>query len=123
MHDFDLAPFGGGHALGHHLGRTRLHGEQRDGYTARGILTAPGLKAGPMAVTFDGSYAQKQLDIRSATVAHAPSGARASVKGGVDIVTGGPRLDLTGAMDDFRWPLADSTPAFSSRAAASRWRA
>ena len=67
-----------------------------------------------MAVTFDGKYAAKHVDIRSATVAHAASGARASVKGGVDIVKGGPKLDLSGQWTQFRWPLADNTPAFSS---------
>ena len=113
VHDFDLAPFGGGRALGIISGELDFTAAS-SGYTARGNLTAPGLKAGPMAVTFDGSYAQKHVDIRSATVAHAPSGARASVKGSVDIVSGGPRLDLTGQWTQFRWPLAASTPAFRS---------
>ena len=113
VHDFDIAPFGGGHALGIISGEIDFTAAS-SGYTAHGNLTAPGLKAGPMAVTFDGSYAAKHVDIRSATVAHAPSGARASVKGGVDIVSGGPRLDLTGQWTQFRWPLAASTPAFRS---------
>jgi len=113
VRDFDLVPFGGGRALGIISGELDLTADS-DGYTAKGDLTAPGLKAGPMAVTFDGSYANKHVDIRSATVAHAASGAHASVKGGVDIVPGGPKLSLAGQWTQFRWPLADSTPAFSS---------
>jgi translocation and assembly module TamB len=113
VHDFDLAPFGGGRALGIISGELDLTAAS-SGYTARGNLTAPGLKAGPMAVTFDGSYAAKHLQIRSATVAHAASGARASVSGTADIVRGGPQLDLDGQWTQFRWPLAADTPAFSS---------
>ena len=111
--DFDLEPFGGGRALGIISGELDFTAAS-SGYTARGMLTAPGLKAGPMGVTFDGSYAAKHLQIRSATVAHAASGAHATVRGGVDIVRGGPQLDLAGQWTQFRWPLADDTPAFSS---------
>ena len=113
VHDFDLEPFGGGRALGIISGELDV-GASSSGYTASGNLTAPGLKAGPMAVTFDGRYQNKHVDIRSATVAHAPSGARASVRGGVDIVRGGPRLELGGQWTQLRWPLADDTPAFNS---------
>ena len=53
--DFDLAPFGGGRALGIISGELDFTAAS-SGYTARGMLTAPGLKAGPMGVTFDGSH-------------------------------------------------------------------
>jgi len=113
VRDFDLVPFGGGSALGILSGQLDVTADTR-GYTARGNVTAPGLKAGPMAVTFDGAYADKHLQIRQATAAHAASGARASVRGDVDIVPGGPRVALAGEWTRFRWPLAASAPAFSS---------
>jgi len=113
VRDFDLVPFGGGSALGIISGQLDVTADAH-GYTARGNVTAPGLKAGAMAVTFDGAYADKHLQIRQATAAHAASGARGSVHGDVEIVAGGPRLALTGEWTRFRWPLAASAPAFSS---------
>ncbi len=113
VRDFDLVPFGGGSALGILSGQLDVTANS-SGYTARGDVTAPGLKAGAMAVTFDGAYADKHLLIRQATAAHAASGARASVHGDVDIVAGGPRLALSGEWTRFRWPLAANAPAFTS---------
>ena len=113
VRDFDLVPFGGGSALGILSGQLDVTANS-SGYTARGDVTAPGLKAGAMAVTFDGAYADKHLLIRQATAAHAASGARASVHGDVDIVAGGPRLALSGEWTHFRWPLAANAPAFTS---------
>jgi len=113
VHDFDLVPFGGGGALGILSGQLDV-GANSNGYTAHGSVTAPGLKAGPMAVTFDGTYADRHLEIRQATATHAPSGARASVHGGVDVVPGGPKLALAGDWTRFRWPLSSNEPAFTS---------
>lgn len=113
IQDFDLVPFGGGDALGIISGQLDLTANN-DGFTARGSLTPPGLKAGAMAVTFDGAYSNKHLEIRHATATHASSGAHGSVHGGVDIISGGPRLTLAGEWTNFRWPLAGLQPAFSS---------
>lgn len=113
VRDFDLVPFGGGSALGILSGELDVTANPR-GYTARGTVTAPGLKAGPMAVTFDGAYADKHLQIRQATATHAASGAHGSVHGDVEIVEGGPRLALAGEWTRFRWPLAATEPAFTS---------
>jgi translocation and assembly module TamB len=111
--DFDLVPFGGGDALGVISGTLDI-GANNDGFTAKGMLTPPGLEAGPLAVTFDGSYADKHVLIRSATATHAASHARLNVRGDVNITGDGPHLALQGHWTQFRWPLAANDPAFSS---------
>ncbi|MEO6185321.1 MAG: hypothetical protein ABIP38_07760, partial [Steroidobacteraceae bacterium] len=111
--DFDIVPFGGGRALGIISGKLDLTADS-DGFTANGSLVPPGLKAGAFQVDFHGAYADKHLTIQQATAVHAPSGARASVQGGVDIIKGGPQLDLSGDWTRFRWPLLGAAPAFLS---------
>lgn len=110
--DLDLSVFGGGDALGLITAQVKVTADQ-DGYTAKGPVTAPGLKAGPMDLDFNGFYNDKRLTVRAATVVH-PSGARATTHGTVDIVEGGPRLELHGDWTRFRWPLQGADPAFTS---------
>ncbi len=115
--DFDLQPFGGGKALGIISGEldvTASAAAVGTGFTAKGSLTPPGLKAGAMGVDFQGAYSSKVLTIENAVVTHAPSGARATTRGRVVVVQGGPLLDLRGAWTQFRWPLAAEMPAFAS---------
>jgi translocation and assembly module TamB len=113
VRDFDLRPFGGGNALGIIAGELDL-AASNDGFTAKGALTPPGLKSGPVNVDFSGEYGNKRLTIRQANLLHAPSGSRATVRGTVDVVPHGPKLGLTGEWSNFRWPLSAKEPAFLS---------
>jgi translocation and assembly module TamB len=113
VQDLDLQPFGGGSALGIISGELDIT-SVANAFTARGRLTPPGLKAGAFGVDLRGSYSQKVVAIENAAVTHASSSARATARGNVRIVKGGPELDLAGEWNRFRWPLTSSVPAFSS---------
>ena len=113
VRDLDLEKFGGSSALGLLSGELDITANSQE-YTGRGQVNVPVLEAGPLAATFAGFYSNRQLQIRSASFAHAPSGAQAQVRGDVTLVEGGPRLDLRGQWTRFRWPLAAAEPAFSS---------
>ncbi|MEO6080109.1 MAG: translocation/assembly module TamB domain-containing protein [Steroidobacteraceae bacterium] len=113
VQDLNLQPFGGGTVLGIISGTLDITAASV-GFAAKGSLTPPGLKAGALGVDFHGAYSQRVLTIQRATVTHATSGARATTHGTVTIVKGGPQLDLAGDWATFRWPLAESAPAFSS---------
>ncbi|HYP79405.1 MAG TPA: hypothetical protein VEQ17_03895, partial [Steroidobacteraceae bacterium] len=111
--DFDLATFGGSSVLGLLSGELDITADAKE-YTARGTVNVPLLEAGPLATTFTGFYSNRVFEIRSASFTHAPSGSHAQVHGEVGLVEGGPRLDLSGEWDHFRWPLAAKEPAFNS---------
>jgi translocation and assembly module TamB len=113
VQDFDLQPFGGGTALGIISGELDVT-SVANAFTAKGRLTPPGLKAGAFGVDFRGSYSRKVVTIQAAAATHAASGARATTRGNVTIVRGGPALQLSGEWSRFRWPLASAAPAFSS---------
>jgi translocation and assembly module TamB len=113
VEDFDLRPFGGGSVLGIISGGLDVTANS-SGFTAKGSLTPPGLKAGALGVDFRGSYNDKVVTIQQAIVTHAPSGARATTQGSVTVMKGGPELALSGQWTRFRWPLAAAEPAFSS---------
>ncbi len=113
VRDFDLQKFGGGKALGIISGELDV-AAAGEGFSAKGLLTPPGLKAGAFGVDFHGSYSQKVVTIQRTTITHAPSGARATVQGTATIVKGGPELDLAGSWTSFRWPLPAAEPAFAS---------
>lgn len=111
--EFDLAAFGGGHALGDIHGKVNVL-VNGDGIFANGALTPEGLAAGPFDIDFDGKYTAKTLAIRRAHLRHQGSGARATAAGRIRIEDGGPWLDLSGRWNDFRWPLPDEAPAMRS---------
>jgi len=111
--DFDLATFGGTSALGLLAGELDITADAKE-YTAHGNVIVPLFEAGPLASTFTGFYSNKQLEIRSASFTHAASGTTAKVHGQVELVEGGPRLELSGDWSRFRWPLATKEPAFNS---------
>jgi translocation and assembly module TamB len=111
----DLTAWGASGVLGFIAGELQI-GADRDGFQARGALTAPGLKAGPLDVDFSGSYADRVLSIAHLRLHHAASNASASATGTVGIVAGGPRLDLRGNWQDFRWPLGQSAAPVHSGA-------
>ena len=67
------------------------------GFTATGPLDPAGLAAGPIDVDFAGSYAEKQVADRAHRTAATPaSRTHMILRGSVEVVTGGPALDLTG---------------------------
>ena len=101
----DLAAWGGGHALGIVTGALDLHGD-RSGYRANGTLTAPGLRAGPLDLDIQGSYAARVLHVAQLTLRHAPSGSTLRARGDVGFVQHGPSLALDGEWSGLRWPLA-----------------
>lgn len=117
VRNLDLRAFGGGAALGAIAGELQLAGDP-DGIRVAGSLDPAGLGAGPFDVSFDGAYAAKTLRVRHTEIRHPASGAQATIAGSVDIVPGGPRLDLAGRWRGFRWPLVgDDIGASSPRGA------
>lgn len=115
VRNFDLQAWGGGNALGIITGTLDLQGD-RNGFSARGPLTAPGLKAGPLQVDFAGGYAARVVDVNRLLLLHRPSGTQLSAAGTIGIVADGPQLDLRGAWQQLRWPLADdAAPVHSAR--------
>ncbi|MGE0580705.1 MAG: translocation/assembly module TamB domain-containing protein [Steroidobacteraceae bacterium] len=110
---FDLAAFGGGHALGAIDGKVDV-AVNDDGIRASGVLTPHGLAAGAFDVDFDGKYAAKALTIRRVNFRHQGSGASADATGLIRIGAGEPWLDLSGRWNDFRWPLSAEAPVVRS---------
>jgi translocation and assembly module TamB len=104
---FDLRAWGAGNALGIITGALQLNGD-RDGFHARGELTPPGLQAGPLQVDFDGSYAERVVNVATLRLVHRPSGTALTAAGTIGVVSKGPQLDLRGQWQSLRWPLADT---------------
>lgn len=113
--DFDLRAFGAGPVLGKISGDLALAIDKL-GYRASGVLESSGLGVGPFDVGFDGSFAQKVLTARRIVLVHPGSGAQVEAAGEIGIVDQGPRLDLQGRWQDFRWPLAGAAPVVRSSA-------
>jgi translocation and assembly module TamB len=113
----DLREFGGGGFLGLIDGRLELQVD-RAGYRAQGSLLPPGLGAGPVAVDFDGSYSRGVVTARRIGLNHrgvgTGPGTQVALAGTIAISDSGPRLDLRGDWQQFRWPLAVATPAVRS---------
>ncbi len=110
---FDLRAWNAGGALGVISGALHLQGD-RDGFSARGALTPPGLDSGPLAVNFAGSYAERVLSVNQLDLEHHASGMQLHAAGTVGVVAGGPRLDLRGRWNSFRWPLNDTAASLGS---------
>ena len=113
IRDFDLQPFGGGKALGLIAGKLDIKAQQ-SGFSATGALDPKGLAAGPLDVDFEGAYAQHKLTIRHTVIERPASRTRLTMSGSVEVVQGGPALDLVGEWTDFRWPLAAAKPLVRS---------
>jgi translocation and assembly module TamB len=101
---FDLGAWGLGNPLGIITGRLAVRLDDA-GFTARGALTPPGLKSGPLDVDFGGTYGQRAVHISHLSLHHPAAGATLTAQGSVGIEPGGPRLDLRGDWRSFRWPL------------------
>jgi len=110
---FDLGAWGVHSALGIITGQLALHADS-SGFTARGSVVPTGLHIGPFDGEFDGSFAKHVLTVKHVDLTHRSSGAQASGSGTIGIVHGGPRLDLRGSWQNFRWPMVGKEVPFRS---------
>ncbi len=113
VRSLDLRAWHAGGALGVISGALHLQGDH-NGFGAAGALTLPGINSGPLAVDFSGNYAAQVLSVSRLDVAQRASGMQLHTAGTVGVVDGGPRLDLHGQWNSFRWPLSDSAAPVSS---------
>jgi translocation and assembly module TamB len=104
----DLTVWQLGPALGLINGPLALDGD-RDGFRARGQLTAPGLHTGALQTEFEGSFKPPVLTVSHFELRAGATGATANAAGTIAIVTGGPQLDLSGDWSRFRWPMTADT--------------
>jgi translocation and assembly module TamB len=103
VENFDLRAWGITGPLGVMKARVAL-AWNGDGFIGRGKVNPTGLHAGEFDAEFDGFFANHVLTARHMEARHA-SGAHAAGSGTFAIVPNGPRLNLAGSWDDFRWPL------------------
>jgi translocation and assembly module TamB len=103
-HDLDIRAWGGSGVLGLITGKFSLHGDT-NGFGGSGEADPTGLHVGLFHTEFDGFYHDHVLTARSMSARHIATGALATGAGTIEVVAGGPRLDLTGSWRDFRWPL------------------
>lgn len=113
LHDLELSAWGVSGPLGSITGRLSLSGDLNS-FHAQGPLNPSGLRAGEFEVQFDGGFAERVLTATHMEARHLASGARASGAGTIAVVEHGPRLDLRGGWNDFRWPLVGREPAVRS---------
>jgi translocation and assembly module TamB len=103
---FDLRAFGAGGALG--VLEATLQGRfGREGISARGKVTVPGLRTSALALQLESGYATRGLDIRRLSLLDPLSGLQLTAHGTVTGGNGPLELGLAGAWRDFRWPLAE----------------
>jgi translocation and assembly module TamB len=117
VQDFDLHAWGISSALGSITGHLAGIGDSQ-GFSAHGPVESSGLRVGLFDADFIGSYANHVLSARRINLRHQTSGARAGAAGTITVVEHGPRLELSGDWDNFRWPLAGHDPAVRSSAGA-----
>ncbi|HVY80417.1 MAG TPA: hypothetical protein VG994_05490, partial [Steroidobacteraceae bacterium] len=113
LQNLDLRTWGGGGALGQISAVLALHGDA-DGFGAKGSVTPAGLNVGSFETIFEGSYADRTITATRIDLTHG-SGAHATGAGTIEIVSpNGPRLDLHGTWQNFRWPLVGNNIAVRS---------
>ena len=115
VQDFDLKAWGIGGPLGSITGHVAMAGNG-EGFGGHGPLNPTGLKAGDFEVQFQGSWAEHTLTAKHMEARHLSSGARVVGAGTIEVVEHGPRLDLRGRWEDFRWPLVGREVAARSAA-------
>jgi translocation and assembly module TamB len=115
VQDLDLAAWGARGPLGHISGHVAGLGDEK-GFSAHGPLTPAGLRAGVFETQFAGRYADHVLTATHMEARHLISGAHAAGSGTIAIVDKGPRLDLAGTWEEFRWPLVGREVAVRSAA-------
>ena len=112
VENFDLRTWGVSGPLGVVKARLAVSWNG-DGFSGKGKVDPTGLRAGAFDAEFDGSFAASVLTAKHMEARHAPSGAHAVGSGTFAIVPNGPRLNLSGNWQDFRWPLT-ADPAVKS---------
>jgi translocation and assembly module TamB len=115
VRNFNLEAWGINGPLGAITGHVAGSGDA-SGFSAHGAVNPAGLRAGVFDVHFAGSYAERVLSARHMEVRHLSSGAHASGAGTIGI--DGPRLDISGEVSNFRWPLLGRDPAVSAASGA-----
>lgn len=103
-HDLDITAWGGSGVLGLITGHFALHGDT-DGFGGNGPANPTGLRVGLFQTEFEGFYGNHVLTARHMSARHIATGAQAMGAGTIEVMKGGPRLDLQGSWRDFRWPL------------------
>jgi translocation and assembly module TamB len=103
-HDLDIRAWGGSGVLGLITGHASLHGDT-NGFAGSGEADPTGLHVGVFQTEFDGFYHDHVLTARHMSARHIATGALATGSGTIEVVKGGPRLELHGNWRDFRWPL------------------
>ena len=103
-HDIDIRVWGGSGVLGLITGHATIHGDTH-GFGGTGTADPTGLKVGLFQTEFDGYYTNHVLTARHMSARHIVTGAFAAGAGTIEVMKGGPRLDLQGNWHDFRWPL------------------
>ncbi len=104
VHSLDLGAWGLKGPLGILTARLAVQGGAT-GFSARGVVNSSGLHVGPFDGEFAGRYANRVLTATRIDLVHKGSGAHATGAGTIGIVRHGPKLDLQGTWQDFRWPL------------------
>ncbi|MGB6605489.1 MAG: translocation/assembly module TamB domain-containing protein [Steroidobacteraceae bacterium] len=115
VRSFDLAAWGAAGPLGAISGHLAFMGDANQ-FSVHGPLTPQGMHAGVFQAEFTGGFAAHVLVAKHMEVRHLASGAHAEGSGSIAIVPGGPRLDLKGSWNDFRWPLVGRDVAVQSTA-------
>ena len=103
-HDLDIRTWGGSGVLGLITGQFAIHGDT-NGFGGSGTANPTGLDVGLFQTEFDGFYSNHVLTARHMSARHIATGAHATGSGTIEVVKNGPRLDLQGDWQDFRWPL------------------
>ena len=103
-HDLDIRVWGGSGVLGLITGHAKIHGDT-NGFGGTGTADPTGLKVGLFATEFDGYYQDHVLTARHMSARHIATGALANGSGTIQVMKGGPLLNLAGNWHDFRWPL------------------
>jgi len=113
IHDLDVTAWGGNRILGLISGQVAMTGNG-NGFRIRGPLNSAGLNAGIFDTEFQGAYNDHILWAKHIDVTHRATGAHALAGGTIEVVKGGPRLNLRGAWQNFRWPLVGKVAPFHS---------
>jgi translocation and assembly module TamB len=115
VRQFDLGAWGISGPLGTITGHLTGSGDTAT-FTASGPVNPAGLRAGVFDVQFEGGFADHVLTAKHLEARHVDSGARVRGSGTIAMVDHGPRLDLRGSWEQFRWPLVGRDPAVRSSA-------
>jgi translocation and assembly module TamB len=110
VRDFNLRAWGLSDLLGSITGHLAGSGDAT-GFSAHGPVNPTGLRAGLFQGQVSGSYADRVLTARHVELRHSGSGAL--LRGAGTIGIDGPRLDVSGEVSNFRWPLVGRDPALS----------